>query len=116
MNQPDCLFCKILEGKIPSTKIFENEKVFAFKDLHPQASKHFLFIHKNHTRDVNDLIAHEPSQMADLFAAIREVTLAEGMDQGGFRVVTNMGQHGGQTVFHTHFHLLGGEQLRGFGR
>ena len=116
MNQSDCLFCKILEGKIPSTKIFENEKVFAFKDLHPQASKHFLFIHKNHTRDVNDLMSHEPSQMADLFGAIREVTLAEGMDQGGFRVVTNMGQHGGQTVFHTHFHLLGGEQLRGFGR
>lgn len=116
MNHSDCIFCKILEGKIPSTKVFENEKVLAFKDLHPQASKHFLFIHKNHTRDVNDLMAQDPSQMADLFSAIREVTRLESMEQGGFRVVTNMGPYGGQTVFHTHFHLLGGEQLRGFGR
>lgn len=116
MKNADCIFCKIVEGKIPSTKVFENEKVFAFKDLHPAASKHYLFIHKNHTRDVNDQVATEPQQLADIFSAIREVTQQEGLDQSGFRVVTNHGPHAGQTVFHTHFHLLGGEQLRGFGR
>jgi histidine triad (HIT) family protein len=116
MKNPDCLFCKIIEGKIPSTKIFENEKVLAFKDLHPSAAKHYLFVHKNHTRDVNDLIQTEPAQLIDLYSAIQKVTVQEELDHGGFRVVTNMGSNAGQTVFHTHFHLLAGETLRGFGR
>ena len=116
MQQADCLFCKIAAGKIPSTKVFENEQVFAFKDLHPNASHHYLFIHKNHTKDVNDLVASEPSQIAEIFSAIRVVTQNEGLEGTGFRVVTNLGAHAGQTVFHTHFHLLAGEQLRGFGR
>lgn len=116
MKSADCIFCKIVDGIIPSTKIFENDKVFAFKDLHPSANKHYLFIHKGHTKDVNDLSVTEPAQFADLFAAMREVTQNEGLDKSGFRVVTNVGPHAGQTVFHTHFHLLGGEQLRGFGR
>ena len=116
MNHPDCIFCKILEGKIPSTKVFENDKVYAFKDLHPQATKHYLFVHKSHTRDINDLILTDRNQVADIFSAIQQVTVNEKLDQSGFRVVTNMGSHGGQTVFHTHFHLLGGEPLRGFGR
>lgn len=115
MKDEDCLFCKIVDGKIPSTKVFENEKVFAFKDLHPSASHHYLFIHKGHTKDVNDLVINEPEQMAEIFLAIREVSQKEGLDKTGFRVVTNMGPNAGQTVFHTHFHMLGGEQLRGFG-
>ena len=115
MQNADCLFCKIAAGKIPSTKVFENEKVFAFKDLHPSASHHYLFIHKGHTKDVNDLVASEPQQMAEIFLAIREVTQKEGLDQSGFRVVTNRGPHAGQSVFHTHFHVLGGEPLKGFG-
>ena len=116
MKNPDCLFCKIVAGVIPSTKVFENDKVFAFKDLHPSAKNHYLFVHKNHTRDMNDLILTEPGQMAEIFSAIREVTVLEGLDQQGFRVVTNMGPNAGQTVFHTHFHVLAGEILRGFGR
>lgn len=115
MKDEECLFCKIIDGKIPSTKVFENEKVFAFKDLHPSASHHYLFIHKGHTKDVNDLVINEPAQMAEIFLAIREVSQKEGLDKTGFRVVTNMGPNAGQTVFHTHFHMLGGEQLRGFG-
>jgi histidine triad (HIT) family protein len=115
MKDEDCIFCKIVDGKIPSTKVFENEKVFAFKDLHPSASHHYLFIHKGHTKDVNDLVMNEPEQMAEIFLAIREVSQKEGLDKTGFRVVTNMGPNAGQTVFHTHFHMLGGEQLRGFG-
>lgn len=116
MKNADCIFCKIIDGKIPSTKVFENDKVYAFKDLHPQASKHYLFIHKGHTKDANDLVNSDPQQLSDIFAAISDVSRKEGLDQTGFRIVTNIGPHAGQTVFHTHFHLLGGEQLRGFGR
>ena len=116
MKANDCVFCKIVAGIIPSTKIFENEKVLAFKDLQPSATYHYLFVHKNHTTDVNDMMLADPSQVSDIYSAIREVTQKEGMDKKGFRVVTNTGPHAGQTVFHTHFHLLSGEQLRGFGR
>jgi histidine triad (HIT) family protein len=115
MKNPDCIFCKIVEGKIPSTKIFENSKVLAFQDLQPSAAVHYLVIHKNHSKDVNDLVAAESSQLIDIFSAIKEITEKEKLDQKGFRVLTNMGPHAGQTVFHTHFHLLGGEPLRGFG-
>lgn len=111
----DCIFCKIVEGKIPSTKIFENEKVIGFKDLRPQAAIHQLFIHKEHTKDVNDLSKNDPSQLADLFEGMRLYSEKEGLTQDGFRVVTNLGPHAGQTVFHTHFHLLGGEPLGHFG-
>lgn len=116
MNQPDCIFCKIISGQIPSTKVFENEHVLGFKDLHPQAALHYLFIHKKHTRNVNEMTVQEPQQLVDIFAAIRDFTATQKLDQPGFRVVTNLGPDGGQTVFHTHFHVLGGEQLRGFGR
>lgn len=116
MNDTDCIFCKIVSGAIPSTKVFENENVFAFKDLHPSANKHYLFIHKIHTQDINDLSHNQPEQLAHLFQAMRDVTRSEGLDNSGFRIVTNQGPHAGQTVFHTHFHLLGGEQLRGFGK
>jgi len=114
MKHGECIFCKIIDGKIPSTKVFENEKVYAFKDIQPHAAIHFLFIHKNHTTDVNNLMTNEPSQILDIFSAIKEVTMREKMDVQGFRVLTNLGPHAGQTVFHTHFHVLGGEPLRGF--
>lgn len=110
----DCIFCKIIEGTIPSSKVFENSRVIAFKDLRPQASKHILFIHREHTRDIGEM-ASSPSQIGDIFSAISEFTKKDGLDQKGFRVVTNQGEHGGQTVFHTHFHVLGGEPLGHFG-
>jgi histidine triad (HIT) family protein len=116
MKNNDCIFCKITDGLIPSTKVYENDKVLAFKDLQPNAKIHYLFIHKHHTPNVNQLAAEQSYQLAELFQAIKEVTEKEGLDQSGFRVVTNQGPHAGQTVFHTHFHVLGGEQLRGFGR
>lgn len=110
----DCIFCKIVAGSIPSTKVFENDQVIAFNDLRPQAAKHVLFIHKKHTRDVNDM-SQDSSQIADVFHAIKEFTVKDKLDQKGFRVVTNLGEHAGQTVFHTHFHVLGGEPLGHFG-
>ena len=112
----DCIFCKIVEGKIPSTKIFENDNVLAFKDLRPLAKEHYLFIHKRHSRDINELVDTDPAQLADVFSAISAFTKQDALTKNGFRVVTNLGPHSGQTVFHTHFHLLGGEHLGGFGR
>jgi histidine triad (HIT) family protein len=116
MRNSDCLFCKIIKGKIPSTKVFENERVLGFKDIHPLAALHYVFIHKDHTQDINEMMGSEPLQIQEIFSALREVSIKEAIDQKGFRVVTNLGPHGGQSVFHTHFHLLGGEPLGKFGR
>jgi histidine triad (HIT) family protein len=111
----NCIFCKIADGSIPSTKVYEDEKVIGFKDLRPQAAIHQLFIHKKHTKDINDLAQNDASQLADLFHGIRLYTEEEGLTKEGFRVVTNLGSHAGQTVFHTHLHVLGGEPLGHFG-
>jgi histidine triad (HIT) family protein len=111
----DCIFCKIVEGKIPSTKIFEDEHVIGFKDLRPQAKIHQLFIHKKHTSDINHMAKDDPAQLAHLFNAIRVYTEKEHLTKEGFRIVTNQGPNAGQTVFHTHFHVLAGEPLGHFG-
>jgi histidine triad (HIT) family protein len=107
----ECLFCKIINGTIPAEKVFENSKVIGFKDLYPQAKEHYLFIHKTHTTNINDT---EGVMVAEIFSAIKEFT-SQQLEKTGFRVVTNLGTDAGQTVFHTHFHVLGGETLRGFG-
>lgn len=112
----DCLFCKMIEGKIPHTKIYENENVLGFVDIYPQAKKHYLFISKRHTQNINDMSKSDPQAFLEVFQAIQEFTQAEKLDETGFRVVTNLGRHGGQTVFHTHFHVLAGEQLGTFGK
>lgn len=111
----DCIFCKIIEGEIPSTRIFENEKVIGFKDLRPQAKEHYLFIHRKHTANINELADSDPVQLWDVFQAMSEFTKKDGLTKEGFRIVTNQGPNAGQTVFHTHFHLLGGEPLGHFG-
>ena len=108
----DCLFCKIISGEIPSTKVYEDKNVFGFVDIHPQASEHYLFIHKEHSTNVNEM---NSDHIAQVFAAIKIFTEERGLAKTGFRIVTNQGQHGCQTVFHTHFHILGGEQLSSFG-
>lgn len=109
----DCLFCRIVAGEIPSEKIFENDHVLGFKDLYPQAKEHYLFIHKSHSKNVNEM---NPEELVQVFAAIKEFTQANSLEADGFRVVTNINKNGGQTVFHTHLHVLGGEQLSSFGR
>jgi len=108
----DCLFCKIIQGHIPSEKVFENEKVLGFKDINPMAKDHYLFIGKSHTKNVNEMDHHE---MSEVFTAIKVFTQARDLEKNGFRVVANINEHGGQTVFHTHFHVIGGEQLGRFG-
>ncbi len=110
----NCIFCKIVKGDIPSKKVFENENVYAFQDLHPQARIHILFVHKIHTSHINQM-SEDVKSIGEVFKAIADYTHQEKLDLDGFRVVTNLGPNAGQTVFHTHFHLLAGEKLGRFG-
>lgn len=109
--QPDCIFCKIIKGEIPSQKILENEKVLAFRDLHPQAKEHILVIPKFHITSVAHLEKSEMAVMEDLYRATLEIADKMGFRNTGFRTVVNTGQEGGQTVFHLHMHILAGSQV-----
>ena len=106
----DCLFCKIVAGTIPSTKVYEDETVFAFRDIAPQAPTHILVIPKAHLSSVNDITAENSAVVAHIFEVIPQIAKAEGLE-GGYRVVSNCGAHAGQTVHHLHFHILGGKEL-----
>ncbi len=109
----DCLFCKIIEGKIASSKVYDDKNVFAFKDISPQAPIHYLFVPKNHISSLAQFTDDTMPVMEEIFAAIRNVTKQEGHDKSGFRIAINTGQHGCQTVHHLHVHLLAGKQLGG---
>ena len=106
----DCLFCKIVKGDIPSTKVYEDEQVYAFRDINPQAPTHILVIPKAHLSSVNDVTAENSAVVAHIFEVIPQIAAAEGLT-GGYRVVSNCGADAGQTVHHLHFHILGGKEL-----
>jgi len=106
----DCLFCKIVAGEIPSTKVYEDDKVLAFRDIAPQAPTHILVIPKTHIASVAEITAENSAIVAHIFQVIAKVAAAEGL-KDGYRVVSNCGDHAGQTVHHLHFHILGGRQL-----
>ena len=110
----ECLFCQILNGDIPSTKVYEDENVYGFQDLHPMAKVHWLFIHKKHTRNIEEMV-QDPQQITDLYRGMTKAAQDNGLSHDGYRIVTNLGPNAGQTVFHTHFHLLAGERLGRFG-
>ena len=104
----DCLFCKIIEGSIPCTKVYEDDRVFAFRDINPQAKVHILLTPKKHMRNILECDAETA---AALTSAIANVAAQEGLTENGFRVISNCGKHGCQSVDHLHVHLVGGEQL-----
>lgn len=106
----DCLFCKIISGEIPSTKVYEDDKILAFRDINPMAPTHILVIPKEHIGGVDELNADNSAVVAHIFAKIAEIAKNEGLTNG-FRVVSNIGEDGGQTVRHLHFHILGGKKL-----
>ena len=106
----DCLFCKIIAGDIPSTKVYEDENVFAFRDINPQAPVHILVVPKQHIACAAGITAENSAVVAHVFESIAKIAKAEGLD-GGYRVINNCGEDGGQTVMHLHFHLIGGEKL-----
>ena len=106
----DCIFCKIIDGSIPSTKVYEDETVLAFRDIAPQAPTHILVIPKVHISGVSEVSAENSALVAHIFEVIPQIANAEGLT-GGYRVVSNCGDDAGQTVHHLHFHILGGKKL-----
>ena len=106
----DCLFCKIIAGAIPSAKVYEDELVFAFRDIAPQAPTHVLVVPKVHMEDVNAVTAENSAVIAHIFEVIPQIAKAEGLT-GGYRVASNCGADAGQTVQHLHFHILGGKKM-----
>ena len=106
----DCLFCKIIKGDIPSTKVYEDDVVYAFRDINPQAPTHILVIPKAHISSVNDVNIVNSVVVARIFEVIPQIAAQEGLT-GGYRVVSNCGADAGQTVHHLQFHILGGKEV-----
>ena len=106
----NCLFCKIIAGDIPSAKVYEDDLVYAFRDIAPQAPTHILVVPKVHMADCNAVTAENSAVVAHIFEVIPRIAAAEGLTDG-YRVVSNCGEDAGQTVPHLHFHILGGKKL-----
>lgn len=112
MKDPDCLFCKIVAGEIPSTKVYEDELLFAFRDINPVAPTHILIVPKKHIRDNNAFSEEDESIAGRMFAAVKTIAKEEGIDENGYRLIMNTGPHGRQEVFHLHMHLIGGQVMQ----
>ena len=106
----DCLFCKIISGEIPSSKVYEDEWVYSFKDINPQTPVHVLIIPKAHIASANEVDETNSRYIAHIFEMIPEVAKMAGLT-GGYRVITNCGDDACQTVKHLHFHIMGGRKL-----
>ncbi len=106
----DCIFCKIVAGEIPSAKVYEDENVYAFRDIQPQAPVHVLVVPKAHIASADEVSAENAALVAEIFKAIPKIAKAEGL-ANGYRVITNCGEDGCQSVKHLHFHVLGGKKL-----
>lgn len=105
----DCLFCRIIAGEIPSSKVYEDDVCFAFNDIAPQAPTHFLVIPKEHISSVSAVTAENSAVVAHIFEVIAKLTKELGLES--YRVVSNIGEQAGQSVFHLHFHVLSGRDM-----
>lgn len=108
----DCIFCKIINGEIPSKKLYEDEKVIAFYDISPEAPLHFLVIPKEHIQSVNELNEENSNIISHIFLVINKLVKELNIAESGYRIVNNCGKDGGQTVDHIHFHVLGQRELK----
>ena len=108
----DCLFCKIVNGEIPSTKVYEDDLVYAFNDIEPQAPTHIIIVPKAHISSANDLNEENSAVVGAIFTAAAKIAKEKGFAENGYRIVNNCGKDGGQTVSHIHFHLLAGRNLQ----
>ena len=108
----NCLFCKIIAGVIPSGKVYEDDLCYAFRDIAPQAPTHILVVPKAHIDSCNGITAENSAVVARIFEVIPQIAKEEGLVDG-YRVVSNCGEHAGQTVHHLHFHILSGRTLKG---
>lgn len=104
----DCIFCKIIAGDIPSKKVFEDELIYAFEDINPQAPTHILVVPKEHISCANDITEENSKYVAHIFEKASEIAEIAGIKEKGYRIINNCGKNAGQTVFHLHFHILGG--------
>lgn len=107
----DCIFCKIANKEIPTEVIYEDENVVAFNDLNPTAPVHILVIPKKHIASLNDATAEDTELLGKIMLTIQKIAADQGIAEKGYRVVTNCGEQGGQSVKHLHFHLLGGREM-----
>ncbi|MBO4338757.1 MAG: histidine triad nucleotide-binding protein [Clostridiales bacterium] len=105
----DCIFCKIVNGEIPSSKVYEDDKVYAFNDINPQSDRHILVIPKEHICCANRIDETNSSLVAHIFEVIPKIAAQEGLEF--YRIINNCGEKAGQTVMHLHFHILSGENL-----
>ncbi|OPY87833.1 MAG: HIT-like protein [Smithella sp. PtaU1.Bin162] len=108
----DCIFCKIVQGEIPCAKIYENDQVLAFDDIHPMAPVHVIIIPKKHISTLLDVSDADNEVIVDLVSAARKIAKIKGIAEKGFRTVINCNAEGGQVVFHLHMHVLGGRKLQ----
>jgi histidine triad (HIT) family protein len=107
-RDPDCLFCKIVAREIPSTRVAEDDLVVAIRDIAPRAPTHVLIMPRDHIASAADLTDADATLVGRIFAKAAGIARSEGIAEGGYRIVTNIGDWGGQTVDHLHFHLMGG--------
>lgn len=111
MLKDDCLFCKIIKGEIPSTKVYEDEEVLAFKDINPVAPVHVLIIPKTHVENTNEINETNSSYITHIYEKMREIASLAGVEENGYRLICNCGEDSGQEVKHLHFHMIGGKKL-----
>ena len=107
----DCLFCKIIKGEIPSNKVYEDDEILAFNDINPATPIHILVIPKKHITSLAHLEKEDEALIGRIYGVINEIAEQQGFKQDGYRVTTNCGKNGGQTVMHLHFHILAGKEL-----
>ena len=107
----DCIFCKIINREIPSSIVYEDDEILAFRDINPAAPVHILVIPKKHISSLVDLKEEDELVVGKIYTVINKITKQEGIDEKGFRVIVNCGEDGGQEVKHLHFHILGGKKL-----
>ena len=107
----DCIFCKIIKKEIPSSIVYEDNEILAFRDINPAAPVHILVIHKKHIPSLIDLNEEDELVIGKIYTVINKIAKKEGIDKKGFRVIVNCGEDGGQEVKHLHFHILGGKRL-----
>ena len=108
----DCLFCKIVAGEVPSTKIFEDDELFAFEDINPQAPVHVLIIPKKHIETLNDVTPEDSPMIGRMLHRAAQIAREQGTAEAGYRTTFNVNKGGGQLVYHIHLHVLGGKQLK----
>ncbi len=107
----DCLFCKIINGEIPSERVYENDMLLAFRDINPQAPEHIVVVPKRHISSANEITADNVEYVSAIWEKIPQIAAELGFGGDGYRVVNNCGENGGQTVPHLHFHILGGKKF-----